>query len=179
MLNFDAVDWQADVYVNDIHVGTHRGGYTAFSIDITPYLVGKGSQKLVVRVFDPTNKGYQPVGKQTLTPHSIWYTAVSGIWQTVWLEPVAENHITHIASAADIRHGCVELTLRSSGENDGSIVEAELTDGGETVASAKGMPNGTLRLRVSDAKLWSPEHPFLYGLRLTMKKGNKVVDRVA
>ena len=179
MLNFGAVDWQADVYVNDIHVGTHRGGYTAFSFDITPYLHNKGSQKLVVRVFDPTNKGYQPVGKQTLTPHSIWYTAVSGIWQTVWLEPVAQNHITHIASAADIRHGSVELTLCSSESNDGSIVEAVLIDGGKTVSTAKGMPNGTLRLRVPDAKLWSPEYPFLYGLKLTLKKGGKIVDCVS
>ena len=178
MLNFGAVDWQADVYVNDIHVGTHRGGYTAFGFDITPYLHGKGSQKLVVRVYDPTNKGYQPIGKQTLTPHSIWYTAVSGIWQTVWLEPVAQNHITHIASAADIRHSSVELTLRSSAGNDGSIVEAVLTDGGKTVSTAKGMPNGTLRLRVPEAELWTPENPHLYNLALTMRKDGRVVDQV-
>ena len=178
MLNFGAVDWQADVYVNDIHVGCHKGGYTAFGFDITPYLHSKGSQKLVVRVYDPTNKGYQPVGKQTLTPHSIWYTAVSGIWQTVWLEPVAQNHITHIASAADIRHSSVELTLRSSADNDGSIVEAVLTDGGETVSTAKGMPNGTLRLQVPKAKLWTPEHPYLYTLTLTLRKDGKVVDHV-
>lgn len=178
MLNFGAVDWQADVYVNDIHVGCHKGGYTAFGFDITPYLHSKGSQKLVVRVYDPTNKGYQPVGKQTLTPHSIWYTAVSGIWQTVWLEPVAQNHITHIASAADIRHSSVELTLRSSADNDGSIVEAVLTDGGEAVSTAKGMPNGTMRLQVPEAKLWTPEHPHLYTLTLTLRKDGKVVDHV-
>lgn len=178
MLNFGAVDWQADVYVNDIHVGCHKGGYTAFGFDITPYLHSKGSQKLVVRVYDPTNKGYQPVGKQTLTPHSIWYTAVSGIWQTVWLEPVAQSHITHIASAADIRHSSVELTLRSSADNDGSIVEAVLTDGGETVSTAKGMPNGTMRLQVPEAKLWTPEHPYLYTLTLTLRKDGKAVDHV-
>ena len=178
MLNFGAVDWQADVYVNDIHVGCHKGGYTAFGFDITPYLHSKGSQNLMVRVYDPTNKGYKPVGKQTLTPHSIWYTAVSGIWQTVWLEPVAQNHITHIASAADIRHSSVELTLRSSADNDGSIVEAVLTDGGETVSTAKGMPNGTLRLQVPKAKLWTPEHPYLYTLTLTLRKDGKAVDHV-
>ncbi len=178
MLNFGAVDWQADVYVNDIHVGGHRGGYAAFSFDITPYLLSKGPQKLVVRVYDPTNKGYQPVGKQTLTPHSIWYTAVSGIWQTVWLEPVAQNHITHIAAAPDVYHGSVELTLRSSADNDGSIVEAVLTEGDKKVASAKGMPNGTLRLKVPEARLWSPDHPFLYGLKLTLRKDGKVQDEV-
>ena len=178
MLNFGAVDWQADVYVNDIHVGGHRGGYAAFSFDITPYLLSKGQQKLVVRVYDPTNRGYQPVGKQTLTPHSIWYTAVSGIWQTVWLEPVAQNHITHIAAAPDVYHGSVELTLRSSADNDGSIVEAVLTEGDKKVASAKGMPNGTLRMKVPDARLWSPDHPFLYGLKLTLRKDGKVQDEV-
>ena len=178
MLNFGAVDWQADVYVNDIHIGCHKGGYTSFGFDITPYLNNKGSQKLVVRVFDPTNKGYQPVGKQTLNPRSIWYTAVSGIWQTVWLEPVAENHLTHINAVADVEHSTLELTLNSSGGNDGSIVEATLTDGNKTVAQAKGMPNGTMRLPVPNAKLWSPEHPFLYGLRLVVRKGGKVVDEV-
>ena len=172
------MDWQADVYVNDVHVGSHQGGYTAFGIDITPYLNAKGSQELVVRVFDPTNKGYQPIGKQTLSPRSIWYTAVSGIWQTVWLEPVEPNHITHVSSAADIRHESIELTLLSSGGNDGSIVEAVLKDGDRIVASAKGTPNGTLRMHLPDAKLWSPEHPFLYGLALTMKKGNRATDRV-
>ena len=179
VLNFGAVDWQADVYVNDIHVGSHRGGYTAFCFDITPYLQPKGSQKLVVRVYDPTNKGYQPIGKQTLSPRSIWYTAVSGIWQTVWLEPVAPNHITHIATAADIYHSSLELALRSSGNNDGSIVEAVLTDGDRKVATAKGMPNGTLRLAVPDAKLWSPDCPFLYGLKLTLRKEGKVLDEVS
>lgn len=178
MLHFGAVDWQADVYVNDIHIGCHKGGYTSFGFDITPYLNPKGSQKLVVRVYDPTNKGYQPVGKQTLNPHSIWYTAVSGIWQTVWLEPVAENHLTRITPVADVEHNTLELTLSSSGGNDGSIVEATLTDGNRAVAQAKGMPNGTLRLSVPDAKLWSPERPFLYGLRLVVRKGGKVVDEV-
>lgn len=178
MLNFGAVDWQADVFVNDIHIGTHKGGYTAFSYDITPYLNAKGKQKLVVRVYDPTNKGYQPIGKQTLNPQGIWYTAVSGIWQSVWLEPVSPNHITHLNAVADIQHGSLELTLRSVA-NDGSIAEAVLMDGNKEVSRAKGMPNGTLRLAVPNAKLWSPEHPFLYKLRLTLRKNGKVVDEVA
>ena len=90
LLNFGAVDWKADVFVNDILAGSHTGGFTPFSLDITPYLKAKGEQKLVVRVFDGTDKGYQPRGKQVLNPNGIWYTPVSGIWQTVWIEPVAK-----------------------------------------------------------------------------------------
>ena len=92
ILNFDAVDWKTDVFVNDILIGSHQGGYTPFSFDITPYLTGKGPQKLVVRVWDPTDRGYQPAGKQAVDPSGIFYTAVTGIWQTVWIEPVTPEH---------------------------------------------------------------------------------------
>ena len=177
MLNFGAVDWQADVDVNDVHLGSHKGGYTAFGYDITPYLTAKGGQKLVVRVYDPTNKGYQPIGKQTLSPSGIWYTAVSGIWQTVWLEPVAASHITRVNAVADVTHESVELTLRSE-NGDGCVAEAVLLDGGKEVSRARGMANGTLRLAVPEAKLWTPEHPFLYKLRLTLRRDGKVVDEV-
>ena len=85
MLNFGAVDWAADVYVNGVFVGGHTGGYTPFSLDITAALNKKGTQKLTVRVWDPTEKGEQPVGKQLTKLGTIWYTPVSGIWQTVWL----------------------------------------------------------------------------------------------
>ena len=97
MLNFGAVDWKADIFVNDVLVGSHTGGYTPFSMDITSALNKKGAQKLVVRVWDPTEKGEQPVGKQLTKLGNIWYTPVSGIWQTVWLEPVSStNHIEAI-----------------------------------------------------------------------------------
>jgi len=91
VLNFGAVDWRADVWLNDIKVGTHQGGYTPFSFDITPFLVKSGEQKLVVKVWDPTDKGFQPRGKQVNEPHGIWYTPVTGIWQTVWIEPVEKT----------------------------------------------------------------------------------------
>lgn len=177
MLNFGAVDWQADVFVNDIHIGNHTGGYTAFAFDITPYLNAKGPQKLVVRVYDPTNKGHQAVGKQTQSPGGIWYTAVSGIWQSVWLEPVAPLHLTHIATATDLKRSTMELTLQSSG-NDG-IAEVKMMDkSGKVVAQAKGMPNGTLRLHVEGAHFWSPENPYLYKLKIRIKKEGRLLDEV-
>lgn len=93
LLHFGAVDWKTEVFLNDIKIGTHTGGYTPFCFDITPYLT-TGNQKLVVKVWDPTTDSYQPVGKQKKNPSEIWYTPVSGIWQTVWLEPVNKKYIT-------------------------------------------------------------------------------------
>ncbi|MFA9390677.1 MAG: sugar-binding domain-containing protein [Prolixibacteraceae bacterium] len=101
LLHFGAVDWKCDVFLNDIKIGSHTGGYTAFSIDITPYL-HEGKQKLVIRVWDGTDEGYQPHGKQVSKPNSIWYTAVSGIWQTVWLEPVNSKYITNVKTTSNI-----------------------------------------------------------------------------
>jgi len=176
LLHFGAVDWQADVYVNDIHVGTHRGGYAPFCFDIAPFLNAKGPQKLVVRVWDPTNKGFQPVGKQTLTPRSIWYTAVSGIWQTVWLEPVGDCYLTRVNTTADLRHGSLEVSLQSVTGGRPCIAEAVLTEEGREVSRARGLADGTLRLAVPEARLWSPEHPFLYGLRITLRQDGRVVD---
>ncbi|MBR1766624.1 MAG: beta-galactosidase [Bacteroidales bacterium] len=176
MLNFGAFDWQADVYVNDIMIGSHKGGYAAFSFDITPYLNKKGSQKLVVRVWDPTDKGFQPIGKQTLRPRSIWYTAVTGIWQTVWIEPVAENHFTRISTVADIVNGSLELTAATATTQSHDIVEAVVLDGSREVSRARGVANGTLRLAIPDAKLWTPETPSLYTLRLTLSRDGKVID---
>ncbi|MDR0742757.1 MAG: beta-galactosidase, partial [Tannerella sp.] len=105
VLNFGAVDWKADVFVNDVMIGSHKGGYTPFSFDITPFLTGKSKHKLVVRVWDPSDKGYQPRGKQVTKPEGIWYTSVTGIWQTVWLEPVSANHITAVKTISCIESG--------------------------------------------------------------------------
>ena len=95
MLNFGAVDWKADVFVNDILVGSHTGGFTPFSLDITPYLKAKGDQKLVVRVFDGTDKGYQPRGKQALNPNGIWYTPVT-LPRRLFLSPLGQWAITGV-----------------------------------------------------------------------------------
>ena len=98
ILHFGGVDWKSEVWINDVYVGFHQGGYDPFSFDITSYLNNKKNQKLVVKVWDPTDEGYQPRGKQTINPHGIWYTAVTGIWQTVWIEPVNSNYIKTVYS---------------------------------------------------------------------------------
>lgn len=103
LLHFGAVDWKAEIYLNDVKIGTHTGGYVPFKFDITPFLTS-GSQKLVVKVWDPTNESYIPRGKQVKNPHAIWYTPVSGIWQTVWLEPVSSKYISNVGTVVKFRH---------------------------------------------------------------------------
>lgn len=178
MLNFGAVDWKAEVFVNDVLVGSHKGGYTPFSFNITPFLKGSGAQKLVVRVWDPSDKGYQPIGKQTSNPQGIWYTSVTGIWQTVWLEPVASNHITAVKSIPNVDANALNVTVGASTPCVTSIVEVKLLDKGAVVASAKGVQGQELRLGVKNPTLWSPENPYLYDMSITMSQNGKVIDQV-
>ena len=182
MLNFGAVDWKCDVWVNDIKVGSHTGGYTPFSIDITQALKKKGNT-LKVRVWDPTDQGEQPCGKQHVKPHGIWYTPVTGIWQTVWLEPVNENHIVDLKIVPDIDNHTItvkpEIANLSSdnmleikvyrGEKLGDIIETG-TKSIDFESIEMGMPD--------DVTLWSPDNPFLYNMQVTLYQGNKAVDQV-
>lgn len=178
MLNFGAVDWKAEVFVNDVLVGSHKGGYTPFSFNITPFLKGSGAQKLVVRVWDPSDKGYQPIGKQTSNPQGIWYTSVTGIWQTVWLEPAASNHITAVKSIPNVDANALNVTVVASTPCVTSIVEVKLLDKGAVVASAKGVQGQELRLGVKNPTLWSPENPYLYDMSITLSQNGKVIDQV-
>ena len=179
VLNFGAVDWKADVFVNDILIGSHQGGFTPFSFNITSYLTGKSSQKLVVRVWDPSDKGYQPRGKQTSNPEGIWYTPVTGIWQTVWLEPVATNHITSVKSIPDIDNGTMNVTVGTSAPCcNTSVVEVKLLDKGQVVASAKGLQGKELRLAVQNPTLWDTSNPYLYDMKVSLIKDGKVLDDV-
>ena len=109
LLHFGAVDWRSEIFINDIKVGTHQGGYSPFTFDVTPFLNKTGEQKLVVKVWDPSDKGFQPRGKQIHNPHGIWYTPVTGIWQTVWLEPVAEKFIKQVRTVSNIDNSSVSV----------------------------------------------------------------------
>ena len=179
LLHFGAVDWQAEVYVNDILIGSHTGGYTPFSLNITPYLAGKKEHKLVVRVWDPCDKGYQPRGKQVNRPEGIWYTSVTGIWQTVWLEPVASAHIASVKAIPNIDNGILSVTVGAETPASVSgVVEVELLDKGQVVASAKGVPGRELRLGMQNPVLWEPSNPYLYDMRVRLSDRGKVVDEV-
>ena len=178
LLHFGAVDWKADVWVNDVKVGSHTGGYAPFSFDITAALNAKGN-KLVVKVWDPTDKGYQPRGKQLSNPHGIWYTPVSGIWQTVWLEPVTKKHISDLRILPDIDRNVLSVDAKVIGRCCDDMVEVNVYDGDKLVAVGKSINNEPVEVAMpADRKLWSPESPFLYTLKVNLKNAGKVVDKV-
>ena len=178
LLHFGAVDWKADVWVNDVKVGSHTGGYAPFSFDITAALNAKGN-KLVVKVWDPTDKGYQPRGKQLSNPHGIWYTPVSGIWQTVWLEPVTKKHIADLRILPDIDRNVLSVDAKVIGRCIDDMVEVNVYDGDKLVAVGKSINNEPVEVAMpADRKLWSPDSPFLYTLKVNLKNAGKVVDKV-
>ncbi len=174
LLHFGAVDWKAEVWVNDIKAGSHTGGYTPFSLDITDALKA-GENTLSVQVWDGTDTGFQPRGKQVSKPGGIWYTSVTGIWQTVWLEPVPEQHIANLRTTPDLDGG--RIRVLAEGATKG-IVEARLSADGTGVASARALAGSELEIPVPDAHLWSPDDPFLYDLEVSLMVDGKVVDRV-
>ncbi len=177
VLNFGAVDWQADVWVNDVKVGIHKGGYTPFSFNITPFLV-KGEQKLTVKVWDPADKGFQPRGKQVEDPRGIWYTPVTGIWQTVWIEPVDQAYITHLKVIPNIDGGNVTVLASADGIAAADIIEVKVLEDGNVVGMGKGAAGQEVLVNVPDARLWSPESPFLYDLQVAVIKGGKAIDEI-
>ena len=165
MLNFGAVDYEATVRVNGSVVGSHKGGFDAFGFDITPYLK-PGANELVVEVTDPTSAGTQPRGKQILDPAGIWYTAVSGIWQTVWIEPVPKLHIAEVRATPDIDRGTVDVAVALSGwANDTDAVRLTASAGGRVIARTIIRANRQATLAIPNAHLWSPDDPHLYDLK--------------
>lgn len=186
LLHFEAVDWEATVIVNGKQIGSHRGGFDAFSFDITDALK-KGDNDLVVAVFDATG-GYQPKGKQHLPaiehPGGIMYTPCSGIWQTAWLEVVPKCFISDLKIVPDVDGGTVTVTTRIEGSLPaGQHISVTVHDGGKEIAELEAKPGEPLTLAVPNAKLWSPDSPFLYGLTVEIEGkggllGEKTFDEV-
>jgi len=186
LLHFGAVDWETRVWVNGAEVGEHRGGYDPFSFDITP-LLRDGEQELVVGVFDPTDEGTQPRGKQVRNPEGIWYTPTTGIWQSVWLEPVSLNHIDDVEIDAHPDTGIairprlwtpgpgqytVELHVRD-GEQEINRAGVSFEVGPGEVRSVAGVT-----LAADGLDLWAPDHPKLYNLDVVLSAGGEEIDRV-
>jgi hypothetical protein len=177
LLHFGAVDWESTVFVNGKELGVHRGGYDAFSFDVTDSLTPSGPQELVVSVWDPTDAGPQPRGKQVRRPSGIWYTAVTGIWQTVWLEPIPATSIARVELTPDIDAGelNVKVELRGPSANTTIVADADMPGSG---AIASGEPGADIKLRLPDTHLWSPQDPFLYDLKISVRQNDKTVDEV-
>jgi len=188
LLHFGAVDWDATVWVNGKEAGSHRGGYDAFTFDITDALKEKGRQEIVLSVWDPTDASHQPRGKQVRKPGGIWYTAVTGIWQTVWLEPVAPAHIESLKTTPDVDGQAVDIGMNIAYPSGEVAVKVVVLDGNKQVAEGEikmsgggtgGVATPCIKLAIKNAKLWSPDSPFLYGLKVTLKNGSgKQVDAV-
>ena len=179
LLNFGAVDFESEVFINGSSVGTHKGGYLPFTYDVTASLKGNGPQEVIVRVFDPTDAGGQPRGKQTLYPGGIMYTPTTGIWQTVWLEPVSPAYIHDLKIVPDLDAGAVRITVNSPDAPGDATVSVKILTSGTTVQTVIAKPNTELTIPVANPELWSPDHPFLYDIEATLLQNNAASDEVS
>ena len=177
LLHFGAVDWRTEVYINGTLATTHEGGYDPFSIDITPYLK-KGTQQLTLKVWDPSDDGPQPRGKQVKTPKSIWYTPVTGIWQTVWMEPVPKTYIASTRNTPDVNAGTVNISAVVNGMQQGDVIRVSAYNGSTKIAEQNIAGNEVAVLKIDNPQLWQPGNPFLYDLKVGLVRNNKVVDEV-
>jgi len=178
ILHFGAVDWESELWINDQKVGSHYGGYDPFAFNITPYLKKGKFQKLELKVWDPTDDGFQPRGKQIKSPRGIWYSPVSGIWQTVWLEPVNEKHISKLYTITDIDNQSVNLNPITSYDSVTDFLELIVKENDKILSKMRVQIDSEINIPIKNPKLWSPESPFLYDLEIKLISNGKVVDRI-
>jgi hypothetical protein len=179
LVHFGAVDWETTAWVNGKKVGTHKGGYDAFTFDISDALKAGGSQEIVLSVWDPADRGKQPRGKQVSRPRGIFYTSVTGIWRTVWLEPVNKAYIKSLKIVPDIDAEVVRVTADCSEAADGLSIKVKVEDGGSVKGKSKTEAGNQVVIPIENPKLWSPDSPFLYDLKVVLKDNNgEKVDEV-
>ena len=181
LLHFGAVDWETVVHVNGKYIGTHRGGYDSFSFDITEALLPDSEQTLVVMVNDPTEQGSQPRGDQSTVKARDQHASVTGIWQTVWLEPVPEASIRRLQLTPDFDGKSIKLQIFGENLSEKHVVKAELFDGDEFITRGFGGHHDAMILRIPEEHFqpWSPESPYLYQLSIALLENNNVVDQVS
>jgi len=181
LLHFGAVDWESTVWVNGHEAGTHRGGYDPFSYEITASLKRGAKQEIVLRVLDPTDESNSPIarGKQVMKPHGIFYTAVTGIWRTVWLEPVQETRIARLKITPNIDQATLTLEPVVAGESNGTSMAVTVSLRGTVLAAVESPADAPAVLKIPRPELWSPDAPILYDIKAVLKKGGKVLDEVA
>ena len=180
ILHFGAVDYECRVWINGKLVGGHKGGNNPFSFDITKYVKrGSVAQTIELSVVDPTDSASISRGKQQLNQRGIWYTPVSGIWQTVWLEAVMKSHIEQILPTADIDAMTMTLNVMSSEVKSTDMIVIDIFDGDDKIKSIEQkVGNGEVKIAMPNATLWSPSTPKLYHYTATLKRGAKVMDHV-
>jgi beta-galactosidase/beta-glucuronidase len=178
LLHFGAVDWRSEVYVDGVKIGSHEGGYTPFTFDITSF-IKKGNQHAIeLSVWDPCDNGPQPRGKQVSRPGSIWYTSVTGIWQTVWLEAVPDTYIASTKQTPDIDKQIVTISADVIKPQAGDILKISAWDGNTMLLEKETSNDLTADLKILNPKLWSPDTPFLYDLKVSLIRKGKTIDEV-
>jgi len=175
LLHFGSVDYRATVFINGLEIGTHNGGYQPFTFDITNALQ-LGTNELIVKVYDPTDAGPNPHGKQTLHPQGIQYTASSGIWKTVWLENVPKTYIEDLKMTPDVDGSQLNIEVGLQGQTESYRIEV-VAKSGSTVVARK-IVSGPTALHILRPHLWSTGDPFLYDLDVRLLKGRQVIDEV-
>jgi beta-galactosidase/beta-glucuronidase len=177
ILNFGAVDWQCTVYVNGVIAGTHKGGYDPFSFNITKLIKKNAENELVVAVSDPSDDGPQPRGKQVKNPNSIWYTPVTGIWQTVWMEVVPQTYISSTAQTPDLDQKTINIRANVENIKSGDKIRVTVLDGNSKVATQE-FSSQDIALPVPFAAAWTPQNPKLYNLEIAVIRSGKPIDAV-
>ncbi len=178
LIHFGASDWQTEVFVNGKSAGVHEGGFDPFHFNITALLNKDAEQDIKVRVWDPTDDGPQPRGKQVKKPDGIWYTTVTGIWQTVWLEAVPKSYIVATKHTPDIDAHNISVQADVENLQPGDQLQVDVLDGGTVVAQKLVDAKTTAVIDLKNEKLWSPSNPFLYDLKITLLRKSKVIDQV-
>ena len=178
LLNFGAVDFESEVYINGKSVGIHKGGYLPFSYDITPYLRAVGPQELIVRVYNAVDGAGEPRGKQTLYPGGIMYTPTTGIWQTVWLEPVNDAHIDNLRIIPDIDRHVVNVSVNSTDHDIDSKAVVKVISDGMVISTVTTALNHSVAIDVPHQRLWSPDSPYLYDLDVTLINKRGLQDTI-
>jgi hypothetical protein len=167
-LNFGAVNYDATVWVNGTQVTRHTGGYDAFSVDITGALKSKGPQEIMLKVYSPADDANIPVGKQRQNPSGIFYTAASGTWQSVWIEPVAATSVASFTATPDVASSSFKISTTMNGDPTGAKLAVDVYDGKTKVASSTGPGGGEFTIMIPKPHLWSPDDPFLYTFKATL-----------
>ena len=179
LLHFNAVDWKCELFINDIKIGEHIGGYSEFYFDITNKLL-EGKNKILLKVFDPSDKGYQPVGKQSLNPNGIWYTSISGIWQTVWLEPVSEKYIEKIEINNDFDNKEIKINCKLN-KDENLPLKISLLYNEKEFMKIKGNSNSDIVFKIPEEYFhpWSPNEPNIYRIKAELfDNEDKIIDSI-
>jgi len=175
ILNFEAADWETTVWINGELVGSHKGGYDPFSMEITKYAEKVRTLELIVSVWDPTDKGTQPRGKQVTRPGGIWYTPTSGIWQTVWVEPVNSSYIESFKLSTSVDEKTITVSPVIDGAS-GKLIRMTVLDNGAVVGTDQKECGKDLSVQIINPDLWTPDNPSLYDIKLELIDGKKTID---